>query len=100
MRVVAFAPLLRAVLEDTGGVRADGFPMTSAQVTSFPAQINVPLVLAVYTQRGTDHDPRRYIVARSPAGVRVGILECTWQWPDTPENADFFGRPPSSRGEQ
>jgi hypothetical protein len=32
-------------------------------VTSFPAQITVPLVLAVYTKGGTDYDPRLYVVA-------------------------------------
>jgi hypothetical protein len=84
MRVVAFAPSLRAVLDDAGGVKADGFPMTSAHVTNFPAQITVPLVLAVYTQGGTDYDPRRYIVARSPNGERLSVLECSWHWPDNP----------------
>jgi hypothetical protein len=52
MHVIAFTPSLKAVLEDAGGVTTDGFPMTSAHVTSFPAQIAVPLVLAVYTQGG------------------------------------------------
>ncbi len=65
MQVIAFAPSLKAVLQDAGGVTTDGFPMTSAQVASFPAQITVPLVLAVYTQGGTDHDLRPYVVARS-----------------------------------
>ena len=50
MHVIAFAPSLKAVLEEAGRVTTDGFPMTSAHVTSFPAQIIVPLVLAVYTQ--------------------------------------------------
>ena len=84
MHVVAFAPSTRAVVQDAGGVRLDGFPMTSAHVDSFPKQITIPLVLAVYTQGGSDYDPRRYIVARSPEGIRVGALECTWHWPDNP----------------
>ncbi|MDT5264115.1 MAG: hypothetical protein QOI90_741 [Mycobacterium sp.] len=68
MHVIAFTPSLKAVLEDAGGVTTDGFPMTSAHVTSFPAQIAVPLVLAVYTQGGTDYDSRLYVVAKSPRG--------------------------------
>jgi hypothetical protein len=72
MKVVAFAASLKAVVDDRGGVTADGFPMTSAQVTSFPAHITVPLILAVYTQGGTDYDPRRYIVATSSDGERLG----------------------------
>jgi hypothetical protein len=50
MQVVAFAPSLRAVVDDRGGISADGFPLTSAQVASFPAHITVPMVLAVHTQ--------------------------------------------------
>jgi hypothetical protein len=84
MHVVAFAPALKAVLDEGGGVTAEGFPMTSVQVTSFPAEITIPLVLAAYTQGGTDYDPRRYIVARSPGGQRVSTLECAWHWPDKP----------------
>jgi hypothetical protein len=84
MKVVAFAAALKAVVDDRGGVTADGFPMTSAQVTSFPAHITIPLILAVYTQGGTDYDPRRYIVATSSDGERLGSLECSWHWPDNP----------------
>jgi hypothetical protein len=84
MHVIAFAAARKAVLEDAGGVTAEGFPMTSCYVDGFPAQITVPLVLAVYTSGGSDYDPRRYIVARSPNGERVGLLEFAWHWPDTP----------------
>jgi len=84
MHVLAFAPSLRAVLDEAGGVTADGFPLTSCHVASFPAQITVPIVLAVYTQGGSDHDPRRYIVARSPEQERISTLECAWHWPDKP----------------
>ena len=84
MQVIAFAPSLKAVLQDAGGVTTDGFPMTSAQVSSFPAQITVPLVLAVYTQGGTDYDPRLYVVAKSPKGERISAFECAWHWPDNP----------------
>jgi hypothetical protein len=84
VHVVAFAPSLSAVVDEAGGVNAQGFPMTSCRVESFPAQLTVPLVLAVYTQGGTDYDPERFIVARSPRGEKVGVLECRWHWPDTP----------------
>ena len=84
MHVVAFAPSRRLDLLDVGGVRADGFPMTGFGVDDFPEQITLPLVLAVYTEKGIDYDPRRYIVATSPRGERLNVLECTWHWPDEP----------------
>lgn len=84
MHVVAFAPSLSAVVDDAGGVNAQGFPMTSCRVESFPAHITVPLVLAVYTQGGTDYDPQRFIIGKSPRGETVGVLESRWHWPDNP----------------
>jgi len=58
--------------------------MTSCHVGSFPARITIPLVLAVYSPGGTDYDPERFIVARSPRGEIVGLLQCRWHWPDNP----------------
>lgn len=58
--------------------------MTSCYVDAFPAQITVPLVIAVYTQGGTDYEPRRYIIATAPNGDRVSSLEFAWDWPDNP----------------
>ena len=84
MRVVAFAPSLSAVEEDAGGVNIKGFPMTTCYVESFPAQITVPMVVAVTTLGGTDYNPRKYIVATSPEGERVGSLEFSWDWADNP----------------
>ena len=84
MRVVAFAPALSAVDEDAGGVTAKGFPMTSCFVDNFPAQITVPMVVAVCALGGVDYDPVKYIVATSPEGERVGSLEFGWHWPDNP----------------
>jgi hypothetical protein len=84
VHVVAFAPTVRAVNNDGGGVDVLGFPMTSANVESFPTQITISLVLAVYTQGGTDYDPQRFIVAKSPQGETVGELVCQWHWPDNP----------------
>jgi hypothetical protein len=84
MHVLAFAPSLRATGNGRGGIDAEGFPMTSARVMSFPAEITIPLVLAFYTQAGTDYEPRRFVVARSAAGDVLGSVECTWSWPDVP----------------
>jgi hypothetical protein len=84
MHVVTFAPSLRAAQLDAGGVSAEGFPMTSCHVESFPARVSIPLVVAMYTQGGTDYDPHRYIIASSPRGERVGALEFSWHWPDNP----------------
>jgi hypothetical protein len=82
MHVLAFAPAFRAVEDESGGLKTEGFPMTSCHVDSFPKQITVPLVLAVHTQAGGEYDPRLYIVAHSPDGERLGVSECTWHWPD------------------
>ncbi len=84
MRVVAFAPSLSAVDEDAGGVNIKGFPMTSCYVGAFPAQITVPMVVAVTTLGGTDYDPVKVLVATSPSGERVGSLEFRWHWSDNP----------------
>ncbi len=84
MRVVAFAPSLSAVSQDAGGITAEGFPMTSCYVDSFPAQVTIPMVVAVCAAGGTEYDPRLYIVATSPEGERVGALEFAWHWPDNP----------------
>ena len=84
MRVVAFAPSLRAVSLETGGVTAEGFPMTSCYVDSVPAQATIPIVVAVCSSGGSDYNLRKYIVATSPDGERVGALEFAWQWPDNP----------------
>lgn len=86
MEVVAFAPSLDVALDESGGVSVRGFPMTSCAVDSFPAQITMPLVLAVYTQSGTDYDPERFIIAKSPQGETVGIMQCRWHWPDNPDS--------------
>ena len=37
--------------------------MTSAHVRDFPQQISIQVVLAAYTEGGSDYDPRLYIVA-------------------------------------
>lgn len=84
MRVVAFAPSLSAVEEDSGGVNIKGFPMTSCYVESFPAQLTIPMVVSVCALGGADYDPVRYIVATSPDGERVGSLEFSWHWHDNP----------------
>ena len=84
MRVVAFAPALSATEEDAGGVAVKGFPMTSCYVNNFPAQITVPIVVAVTALGGTDYDPVKVIVATSPEGDRVGSLEFSWHWNDNP----------------
>ena len=84
MHVIAFAPSLRAVLDQGGGVTAAGFPMTSCTIGGVPTPVSIPVVLAVWAPGGTDYDPRRYIVATSPDGKRVSSVECAWHWPDKP----------------
>jgi len=84
MRVVAFAPSLSAVEEADGGIAVKGFPMTACYVNNFPAQITVPMVVAVTALGGTDYDPVKVIIANSPDGERVGSLEFSWHWDDNP----------------
>lgn len=84
MRVVTFAPALSATEESAGGVAVKGFPMTSCYVNSFPAQITVPIVIAMTTLGGTDYDPVKVIIATAPNGERVGSLEFGWHWADNP----------------
>lgn len=84
MRVVAFAPALSGVVQDSGGITAEGFPMTTCYVDSFPTHITVPVVVAVSAAGGSEYNPTKYIVATSPDDERVGTLELTWQWPDNP----------------
>lgn len=84
MRVVAFAPSLSAVSQDAGGVAVEGFPLTTCYVQSVPAQITIPVVIAVCAAQGDDYNPRKFIVATAPNGERVGTLEFSWEWPDTP----------------
>ncbi len=81
MRILAFAASGGATIED-GAVSARGLPITALYVPNFPTRITVPLVLAVWARAGSDYDPRRYIVARSPDGERLSVFECSWHWPD------------------
>jgi hypothetical protein len=90
MQVIAFGPSLSAVQEQTGGITATGFPMTSCYVDVFPGQITIPVVLAVVTQAGVDHDVRRFVVVTAPDGERVGALEFAWHWPDDPSQPVKF----------
>jgi len=83
MRVTTFAPSLGAISQDLGGVAMEGFPLTACYVRRVPAQVTIPVVVAVCAARGEDHDPRKYIVATAPNGDRVGTLEFAWHWPDT-----------------
>ena len=82
MRVLAFAPSLEATEQDGGGLALRGFPMTSAYVDTFPAEISVPVVLAVVAASGGEYTPTRYIVATSPDGQRLATVQFGWEWPD------------------
>ncbi len=56
--------------------------MTRAYVDSFPADITVPVVLAVATASGNEYNPVRYIVASSPQGERLATMQFNWYWDD------------------
>jgi hypothetical protein len=83
MRVVAFAPSLSAVEEDAGGVNIKGFPMTSCYVDNFPAQITVPMVIAVCALGGADYDPVQ-VIESFWLGIWTGAsryIHCDWLRP-------------------
>lgn len=90
MRVVTFAPSWSAVDEEAGGIAMQGFPMTSASVDVFPAEITLSIVLVVYALNGEDYDPVRYIVATSPKGERLATMEFSWHWDDSPVSTVKF----------
>ncbi|BBY61688.1 hypothetical protein [Mycolicibacterium sarraceniae] len=89
MRVDAFAPALRTSQDEGGGVSVTGFPMTSCFADALPAQITVPVVVAVSAPGGGDYDPRLFLTATSPDGQRVGAMEFSWHWPDLPVPVKF-----------
>jgi len=84
MRVVTFAPSLTAEEQEGGGLTLKGFPMTSAFVDVFPAEVTIPIVLVVAALCGEDYDPVKYIVATSPQGDRLATMEFSWHWDDVP----------------
>ena len=63
---------------------AEGFPMTSCYVDTFPTQITIPLVLAVHTSGGSDYDMRRFIIATSPKANGWVCWSSAGRWPDEP----------------
>ena len=87
MRVVAFAPALSASEEETGGVALTGFPMTSCYVDELPAQLTIPIVVAVYGTGGSDYDPELLLTATGPDGQRAGAMQFAWHWDDNPPAA-------------
>jgi hypothetical protein len=84
MHVAAFVAAVAADLDpEIGGTATRGMPMNNCPVPEpLPVTISVPLVLAVWTESGQDHDPIRYILARDPDGVRHRLIEKIWHWPD------------------
>lgn len=82
MRVLAFAPSLSATSLEAGGVAVEGFPLTTCYVHGVPAQITIPVVIAVCAAEGDNYNPHKFIVATAPNGERVGKLEFSWRWPD------------------
>ncbi|MCX2932449.1 hypothetical protein ORI20_19425 [Mycobacterium sp. CVI_P3] len=56
--------------------------MTTFSVGEFPIGVQIPIVLSVWTDNGSDHDPHLYTVARDPDGERRGTVEVFWHWPD------------------
>ena len=85
MRVLAFAPALRAVDAPGGGVDAAGFPMTSCVVEALPAEITIQVVISVATRRGEDSRSVRFLTVTAPDGGRVATMQFGWRWDDDPD---------------
>lgn len=84
MYVATLAPAVKAVQLDTGGVNAEGFPLTSYNVNVLPAQITLPVVISLYSPGGSDYHPHLYLIASSPRGNRIAGVQFDWHWPDNP----------------
>ncbi|WP_163749306.1 hypothetical protein [Mycolicibacterium helvum] len=56
--------------------------MSTFSVNEFPIGVQIPIVLSVWTESGSDHDPHLYAVAHDPDGVRRGTIDIFWHWPD------------------
>ena len=115
-RVVAYFAIGMALYsdgsyEDVFAQLTDGLSWTTGWEQSW----SVPTKSAIFQARSRlGYGPLRDLFARvarpvarqdTPgswlAGRRLVAIDGTYvDVPDTPENADFFGRPPSSRGEQ
>ena len=85
MRVLTFAPALTITEDQDGGLSARGFPMTSGYVEVLPADITVPVVVAVCALGGDEYSPVLYIGADSPSGERISTMEFGWDWEDSSE---------------
>ncbi|MCV7178316.1 hypothetical protein [Mycolicibacterium sphagni] len=56
--------------------------MSTFSVNEFPIGVQIPIVLSVWAESGSDHDPHLYAVAHDPDGARRGTVEIFWHWPD------------------
>lgn len=90
MRVLTFAPALKAVAAVDGGVDALGFPMTSCVVEVLPLEIVVPVVISLCALRGEDSRSMQYLSATAPDGGRVSTMQFGWRWEDDPESGVKF----------
>lgn len=90
MRVVTFAPSLTAVEGEDGGLALTGFPMTTAFVDVFPAEITIPVVLVVAALCGDEYDTALYVTATSPRGERLCTMQFGWHWDDVEDSLVKF----------
>lgn len=83
MHVTAFTAASYALLEN-GAATAHGLPRVGYSVAPLPVDLQIPIVVSVWTKTGEDLDSRFYIRARDPDGELRGNIERMWHWPDPP----------------
>jgi hypothetical protein len=84
VHISAFVPTHSVAMEN-GQVNATGVPVTFAAFSGqLPMQMQIPILLCVWSEAGSDPNPCIYVQARDPQGRTRGNAEMIWLWDDVP----------------
>ncbi|WP_157561256.1 hypothetical protein [Mycobacterium sp. E802] len=88
VHINAFAPTESAVMVG-GAVNATQIPFVSFRMPPLQVdqahQLSAPVLLCMWAENGTDHDPHFYVQVRDPSGQTRGNVELAWIWDDVPD---------------
>lgn len=88
MHINAFVPTESALMVGDA-VDATQVPRTALRLPPLKDrevhQLGAPILLCVWAENGTDHDPHIYVQARDPGGQTRGNVELAWIWNDVPD---------------